>query len=202
MFFSDRMFVLLVSLRSGYMHELIQYSEYTYVRHSFWSPSNVCFDCDQDYIYVSRAPLQNYIDMYTHDLQITRTISTVSGIIFDMRVQNDSIFLLNKPSPNHNLVTKLIQQSLPNGERIQSFDMCHDFHPYPKFISFHPMGYVIIGYTSTERQSILYHDEIVRYNDVTSVNHSFAVSYMATTVTGYLVCASYSGRFIRVYPAD
>ena len=149
MFLSDCMLILLVSLRSSYLHELIQFSEYTYARCNFWSPSNVCFDCDEDYIYVSRAPLKNYIDMYTHDLQITRTIITISGIIFDMRVHNDSIFLLNKPPQIRNLVTKLVQLSFPNGERIQSFDMCHDFHPYPKFISFHPMGYVIIGYTST-----------------------------------------------------
>ena len=111
-------------------------------------------------------PIHNYIDMYTHDLQLIKTIHTISGKIFDMRAQNDSIFLLNKPpsnsTPNRNLVTKLVQLSLPSGERIQSFDMYHDFHPYPKFISFHPLGYVIIGYTSTERQSILYRNEIVK----------------------------------------
>ena len=104
--------------------------------------------------------------MYTQDLQLIKTIYTISGIKFDMRVQNDSILLLNKPptnsTPNCNFVTKLVQQSLPSGERIQSFDMYHDSHPYPKFISFYPLGHVIIGYTSTERLSILYQDEIVR----------------------------------------
>ena len=205
MFFSDRMLILLVSLGSSYMHELIQLSEYTYARCNFWSPSNVCFDCDQDYVYVIRAPLKNCIDMYTHDLQLTRTIFTISGINLDMRVQNDSIFLLNKPSPkftpNRNLVTKLIQLSLSSGELIQTFYMYYNSYPYPKCISSHPLGHVIIGYTSTERLSILYHDGIVRYDDVTSVDHSFTVSYMATTVTGDLVCAPYSGRCIRVYPA-
>ena len=199
MFLSDCMLILLVSLRSSYLHELIQFSEYTYARCNFWSPSNVCFDCDEDYIYVSRAPLQNYIDMYTHDLQIARTISTVSGIIFDMRVQNDSIFLLNKPPLES---TKLVQQSLPSGEIIQSFYVYRGSNPNLKFIAFHPLGHVIIGHTTTKRQSILYGNEIVRYNDVTSVDNSFTVSYMATTITGDLACASYSGRFIRVYPAD
>ena len=109
------------------------------------------------------------------------------------------IFLLNKP-PSES--TKLVQQSLPSGEIIQSFYVYRGSNPNLKFIAFHPLGHVIIGHTTTKRQSILYGNEIVRYNDVTSVDNSFTVSYMATTITGDLACASYSGRFIRVYPAD
>ena len=204
------MLILLVSLRSSYIHELILYNEHTVITHNLRNQKNICFDCDRDYIYVSRTQLDhNYIDLYTHDLIIIRKliIYPISGLIFDLRVHNDSIFLLNKPPfsatvyPDHEWVTKIVQISLESGKITQTFDMYHDFDPYPKYISFHPLGHVIIGYSSTERLSILYHDEIVCYDDVTSVDHSFTVSYMATTVTGDLVCAPYSGRCIRVYPA-
>ena len=209
MFFSDRMLILLVSLRS-YIHELIQYNEYTVIRHKLRNQKSVCFDCDRDYIYVSRTHLDhNYIDIYTHDFIIIRKLilHPISGLIFDLRVHNDSIFLLNESLftsiviSDRESVTEIVQVSLESGKTTQTVNMYHDPHLYPKFISFHPLGHVIIGYSSTERLSILYHDEIVRYNDVTSVDHSFTVSYMATTLTGELVCTPYAGRCIRVYPA-
>ena len=201
MFFSDLMCILLQSF-SIYMHELRQYNDYTVIRLNFQNQTKVCFDCDRDCIYVSRTQMNvNYINLYTHDFQILRTIDLISGINVDMKVQNDSIYCLNKPSSpgRYYELTKLVQISLEGGRTVDNFCMFHETIPYPKFISFHPMGYVIIGYPSTERLSILYRNEIVYYNDVTSVGNHLAVSCMATTATGLLVCASYRGRCIRVY---
>ena len=196
MFFSDRMFVLLLT-KSSSRHELIQCNEYTFIRCNIIYQGSICFDCDQDFIYVVRTDM-NYIDLYTHDVHIFRTIYSVPGSYIAIQVQNDSIFILNRP--NSHFVTKLVQLSLANGETIRSFDICYSSYPYPKCISFHPLGYVIIGCSSTERLAILYRDKIVRYNNVTSVDNSFTISSVATTVTGKLVCASYLGKCIRVYP--
>ena len=77
MFFSNRMLILLVSCSTYYKHELIQYNEYMVIRRNFWNQSNVCFDCDQNYIYLSRKLDLNYIDLYTHDVPILRTIRPI-----------------------------------------------------------------------------------------------------------------------------
>ena len=206
LYFSSRMFVLLLKGKSSYMHELIQCNEHTFIRCSILSQRTVCFDCDQDYIYISRSYKDNsYIDLYTHDVQIFRTICSIPGPYIAMQVRNDCVFLLSKAAskriPNSPFVTNLVQLSLASGETIRSFDISCSSFPYPTFISFHPLGYVIIGYTSTERLDVLYLDKIVRYNNVTSIKTSFTISSMATTVKGDLICASYLGKCIRVYPA-
>ena len=124
MFFSDYMFVLLVS-SSTYMHELMQYNEYTVVRRNFRNQRNICFDCDKDYIYESRTLMNvNYIDLYTHGVQIIRTINPIWGINIEMKVQNNSAFLLNKPqfpSSTNRLysATKLVQISLKSGKQFK-----------------------------------------------------------------------------------
>ena len=207
MYFSSRMFVLLVKRTPSYMHELIQCNEYTFIRYSIINHQRtICFNCDQDYIYVSRTHAhKNYIDLYSHDVQIFRTIDSIPGSYIVMQVRNIFVFVLNKAASNHipnsPFVTNIVQLSLTSGEIIGSFDIPCSSFPYPTFISFHPLGYVIIGYTSTERLDVLYLDKIVRYNNLTSFKTSFAISSMATTVKGDLIYASYLGKCIRVYPA-
>ena len=199
LYFSARMFVLLVNREPSYTHELIQCNEYTFIRCCIVSRRTDCFDCDQDYIYVSRSYKdKSYIDLYTHDVKLFRTIYSIPGSHIAMKVRDDCVFLLSK---GNSFIMSLVQLSLVSGEIIRSFNVPYVSFTYPTFISFHPLGYVIIGYTSTERLDVLYLDEIIRCDDLSSMKTPFAISSMATTVKGDLICASYLGKCIRVYPA-
>ena len=203
MCFSDRMFVLLMT-KFNFMHELLQCNEYTSIGYIIANQRRLCFDCDGNYIYVCRTNKSMCsIDLYTHDVQLFRSINFIQGSCIAIKVQSHSIFLLNSPStydPNSNFVTKLVQLSLTSGEKFRTFDICCSPYPRPRFISFDPQGNLIIGYTSNEKVAILHRDDIVRYHTLTDDDHSFTITSLATSITGDLVCASYLGKCIRVYP--
>ena len=85
----------------------MQYNEYTVVRRNFRNQRNICFDCDRDYIYVNRTQMNvNYIDLYTHDVQIIRTINPIC----------ESYHIDQAP--------RILSQCLPNNGRCGQFDTC------------------------------------------------------------------------------
>lgn len=203
MFLSDQMILLITQYDN--MHVILQYTDYTYNIHSIRQISRICFDCDEDYIYIYRRIHGfNYISLYTHAILFNGKIASITGDHLAMKVSGNCVYILNSPFfkciTNSQVVTELLQLSLPGGEMLQYFDICSDSYTIPRYLSFHPSGNLIIGYTSTDEISILYHESVILPHSLSRVNKSLSIRTMAVTVTGELVCASYSDKCIRVYP--